>query len=128
MSVEPGRPAETPPSPQDLLSQELNTSLSSVWARYTGSRPSDASVAIDGSFVRWTLPGGTAELETGMTTINEAREPGQPTRTRHGYERETSAVVSKATRRLVRARISKLDKSTGAAIESFVLEAPSRKY
>jgi len=128
VTVEPESPAEAPPSPQDLLSQELNTSLSSVWARYTGSRPTDASVAIDGSFVRWTLPDGTAELEARMTAVNEEREPGQPTRTRHGYERETSAVVSKATRRLVRARISKQDKSTGVAIESFVLEAPSRKY
>jgi hypothetical protein len=125
---QPEAPTEALQSPQATLSQELNASLASVWARYAGSRPADASVIIDGSVVRWTLPGGKAELESGMSETNDALEPGQPTRTLHGYVRETSAAVSRATRCPVRARISKQDKVTGAASETFILEAPTRKY
>ena len=128
MADQPEAPTEAPESPQAGLSQELSASLSSVWARYAGSRPADASVVIDGTVVRWTLPGGRAELETGMSATNDALDTGQRNRTLHGYERETSAAVSRATRCAVRARISKHDKATGAATETFILEAPTHKY
>ena len=128
MSDQPEAPTEALQSPQAVLSQELSASLSSVWARYAGSRPADASVVIDGRVVRWTLPGGRSELETGMSAANEALDAGQRTRTVRGYERETSAAVSRATRCAVHARISKHDKVTGAATETFILEAPTHKY
>jgi hypothetical protein len=128
VSDQPEAPTEALQSPQATRSQELSASLSSVWARYAGSRPADASVTIDGSVVRWRLPGGKTGLETGMSATNEALDAGQPTRTLHGYERETSAAVSRAMRCAVRARISKLDKATGVATETFILEAPTHKY
>ncbi len=128
MTDQPEAPTGAPISPHAALTDELSSSLSSVWARYAGSRPTDARVVVDSDVVRWTLPGGKAELETGMTAANEARDPGQPARTVRSYERETSAAVSRTTRCAVRARISKLDKATGAATETFILEAPTRKY
>jgi hypothetical protein len=119
---------ETPPSAQETLSEEISASLSSVWARYAGSRPADARVVIEGTVVRWTLPEGKADLETGMNATNEGLDAGQPAKTLPGYERETSAVVSRATRCPVRARITKQNAQTGAATETFILEAPTRKY
>ena len=115
MTDQPEAPTQALQSPQATLAHELNASLASVWARYAGSRPADTSVTIDGSVVRWALPGGKAELETGISETNDALDPEQPTRTLHGYVRETSAAVAKATRCPVRARISKQDKVTGAA-------------
>jgi hypothetical protein len=117
---------ETPP-PSDL-STEIAASLSSVWARYVGARPSESEVDVNGGVVRWTLPGGTGEFEKGMAAGEEGREAGQPVHTVAGYERETSSVVAKATRRRVQARMSKHDRKTGVATETFILESPPKKY
>lgn len=118
-----------PDSEQDILpptdlSTELGASLASVWARYVGARPSEAEIQLDGNVVRWILPGGTEELESGLDADGEARDPAL---TLTGYKRETSAAVSKVTHRRVSARISKLDKTTGGATETFILDAVRQK-
>jgi hypothetical protein len=110
------------------LSVELGATLSSVWARYVGARPSESEVDVNGGVIRWTLPGGTSEFEKGMAAREEEREAGQPERTVAGYERETSSAVAKATRRRVRARMSKHDQKTGVATETFILESALKKY
>jgi hypothetical protein len=115
------------PEPSDL-SSEIEASLASIWARHSGGgRPSGAVVAVESGVVRWTLPNGLAELEEGLATTAEADEAESraPVRTTHSYKRETSAAVARATGRKVNARVSKLDKKTGVATESFIL-APSR--
>lgn len=110
------------------LSTEIGGALSSVWARYVGARPSSSEVNLDDGVVRWILPGGTGAFEKGMAAGDSEREPGDPVRTVASYERDTSAVVAKATHRRVRARMSKHDKKTGIATETFVLEATTKKY
>jgi hypothetical protein len=120
--------APAAPSAQDMLSSEIGASLASVWARYAGARPSSSEVDVDAGVVRWILPGGIEELQKGCDAGNEDRDPGQPERTMAGYRRETSAVVAKATRRRVSARLSKNDKKTGATTETFILEALTKKY
>ena len=120
--------ADLPPSAQDELSTEIGASLSSVWARYVGARPSASEVAVDVGVVRWVLPDGVEAFQKGLDESNAGRDPGQPVRTMAGYKRETSAAVAKATRRRVSARMSKQDSKTGIATETFILEAPIKKY
>jgi hypothetical protein len=114
-------------TPRNDLSREIGSSLASVWARYAGARPSGAKVEYDGRVVRWTLPSGNGELESGLSADVEAAEGDGPALTETGYRRETSAAVSEATHRRVRARISKQDKKTGVATETFILEEVAPK-
>jgi hypothetical protein len=115
-------------TPRSDLSSEIGASRSSVWARYVGARPSESEIDVSEGVVRWTLPGGTGEFEKGMAAVEEEREAGQPERTVAGYERETSSVVAKATRRRVKARMSRHDQKTGVATETFILESALKKY
>lgn len=119
-------PAEVPTQPD--LCTELGASLSSVWARFAGARPSSAEVDFDGRVVHWILQGGTGEFERGMAAAEERREPGDRVLTMADYERETSAAVARGTHRRVAARISKHNRKTDEVRETFILEAPTRKY
>lgn len=107
------------------ISGELASSLASVWARFAGARPVDPVLEFDGRTVRWTLPGGLDDLNAGIDASGEGE--GDPL-TMSGYQRDTSTAVSKTTHRRVAARMSKQDKATGAATETFILEAITKKY
>lgn len=107
------------------LSDELASSLASVWARFAGARPVGCEVDFDGRVVRWTHPDG---LEGLTKAIEDIAEPADPPLTMTGYRRATSSAVAKVTHRRVSARMSKEDKATGAATETFILEALSRRY
>jgi hypothetical protein len=110
------------------LSTEIRASLCTIWARYVGARPASSELALEGGVVRWTLPDGTGEFERGMAAVDSAREPGEPVRTLAGYERELASAVTKATGRRVKAKMSKHDKKTGIATETFILEMAPKKY
>jgi len=110
------------------LSTEIRASLSSIWARYVGARPTSSELALDGGVVRWTLPDGTGEFERGKAAVDSAREPGDPARTVAAYERDLASAVAKATGRRVKARMSKHDQKTGVATETFILETAPKKY
>lgn len=114
-----------PATPADETSDELASSLASVWARYTGARPTGCALDFDGRVVRWTLPDGLEALTEGIDAGGEA---GAPPLTLTGYRRATSTAVTKVTHRRVSARMCKEDKATGAATETFILEALTRKY
>ena len=115
---------EGPPS----VSTELGRSLSSVWARYCGARPSESEMQVEKGVVRWVLANGTSEFEQGMNADLETDAPDGPRRTMAGYKRETSAVVARITHSRVAAMISKHDAKTGIATEVFVLDRGPRKY
>ena len=117
-------PADLALAPPDL-SSEIASSLASVWARYTGARPTGCEVEIDEGVVRWRLPEGLSDLRTGL---DAPLEGDAAPRTMTGYRRATSAAVSKVTHRRVSAHISKEDKQTGAGTETFILEAITKKY
>ena len=114
-------PAQGPPD----LSSEIASSLASVWARYTGARPTGCEVEVADGVVRWRLPEGLADLRTGIEAPPENDATPQ---TMSGYRRATSAAVAKVTHRRVSAHISKEDKDTGAGTETFILEAITKKY
>ena len=120
----PEQATQQPPS----LSTEIAAALSSVRARYVGERPSSSEVNLDDGVVRWTHAGDSGGFEAPESDDGADGEPEGPERTAAGYERETSAAVARATRRRVRARMSRHDKKAGIATETFVLEAKTKKY
>lgn len=107
------------------ISQTIGASLNSVWNRYADSAPADASVELETGVVRWSFPSDHRdELREGIASRNG--EDGGPVRTMASFERETAAVVAKATHRKIAARFSKKIKD-GIATEVFVLESIPRK-
>jgi hypothetical protein len=118
---------ETPPAPPPTLSTEIGASLASVWARYVGARPADAETEVDGNVIRWTLAGGNGDFDASMAAGDEDADGNGPRRTVTGYKRELTAAVARTTHRKVTAQISKLDKKTGAATETFILEQAHKK-
>jgi hypothetical protein len=112
--------AATPSHPLDDLSVEVGASLASVWARYAGARPTSAETELDGNVVRWRLADGNGALERGLEP-NEEDSTRRPL-TISGYKRELTAAVARTTGRRVMAAISKEDKDTGGASETFILE------
>jgi uncharacterized protein YbcI len=114
--------AQTVTEPPHDLSDEIGSSLASVWARYVGARPSEAVTQLEGSAIRWVLSNGTSEFEAGMSAEAAEGEPPRERRTVAGYKRETSAVVAKLTHRPVVAMISDHNAKTGVATETFILD------
>jgi len=110
------------------LDTEIASSLASVWARYVGARPATSEMEFDGSVVRWVIADGTAAFAAGMAAEPEDGAPPRRERTMTGYKRDAAAAVAKATHRRVVAVISKHDKKTGVAKETFILETPRKKY
>jgi len=107
------------------LGVEIGRSLASVWARYAGARPGEATTEIDTDVVRWIMPDAAGELKKGMSEVAEAAEPpaqGKRAPTVAGYEREISSVVARATHRRVVALIRKDNAKTGVASQVFILE------
>jgi hypothetical protein len=116
-----------PVAPPPDVSDEIGASLASVWARYVGARPTEAKIEVEVGVVRWILVDGAGEFERGLKSTNEGREGAGPEFTITGFRRETSAAVSRATHNRVVARMSKSDKNTGVATETFILDAIRKK-
>ena len=114
-------------SSADELKAQIGSSLSAVWARYAGARPTDPETQVDGDVVRWILPEGTSQFEAGMAAEPEPGERPGPVRTPTGYRREAAAAVSRATHAKVLAIISRHDTKTGIVRDAFVLEARRRR-
>lgn len=116
------------PEGQAGLSSEIDAGLSAIWSRYVGERPSDTAVELESEVVRWTIPGGIAKFDDGLNGETPTTSPSGRTNTVAGYNRETTKVVSTATRRAVNARISKRDKKSGDLTEVFILDAMHVRY
>jgi hypothetical protein len=114
-------------APPPDVSDEIGASLASVWARYVGARPTEATIEVETGVVRWLLVDGAGEFERGLKSTNEGRDEASPEFTLTGFRRETSAVVSRATHNRVVARMSKSNKDTGVATETFILDAIRKK-
>lgn len=114
---------ETPAA--NTVSDELASSLCSVWARYAGARPTDTALEFDGHVIRWNLPQGLTAVNAGVDASGEGEGPDL---TMTGYRRAASSAVAKVTHRKVSAHMSKLNKETGATTETFILEAITKKY
>lgn len=118
MSDPVGDVAETQRRPG--VSDELTRSLSSIWERHAGERPSDVSIEISGDVVKFVIRDAViaiAEPDGDGSAPAEILSPDS-----RGYEHEVITAVGRITRRRVRGFIPKRDAKTDVASDTFILE------
>jgi hypothetical protein len=95
------------------ITEEIARSLSSIWQRRTGERPSSVSAKLDGDVVNCAI---------------EADDPPEDPSDASGYRQEACAAVTKIAHRRVAAYITGSDAKTGAATQKFIFERVRVKY
>jgi hypothetical protein len=102
------------------VSDELARSLSSIWERHAGERPSDVSIEISGDVVKFVIRDAVStirEPDSDGSAPAEALSPDSP-----GYQHEAIRAVTRITRRRVRGFIPKRDAKTDVASDTYILE------
>jgi hypothetical protein len=105
------------------LSAELTESLTSLWTRYAGKRPTDGRTEIRGNVVTCVLADAVDDFNRSMIapqTGDTVRGVGKLTPA--AYEREAVAAVVRVTRQRVASFVSSHDRHTDVATEVFTLE------
>jgi uncharacterized protein YbcI len=105
------------------LSAELTESLSSLWTRYAGKRPSNGRTEIRGNVVTCVLADAVGDFNKSMI----APQSGDTVRgvgklTPAAYKRDAIAAVVRVTRQRVASFLSSHDRDTDVATEVFTLE------
>ena len=104
------------------VSQQIGNSMSAIWQRRDGARPTAVTTEYTGDVVRCVIaPGEAAAVEEGADA-EPATEPTEGRTGSTGYRHEVEALVSRLTKRTVKGFVSKSDKETGEARNSFILE------
>ena len=109
MSPAGREPPVKPVLSDEGISQEIARSLSSIWQRRTGVRPSSVSAELSGDVVRCAIEAGDQEVES-------------------GYQREACAAVTRIARRKVSAYIASTDAKKGVATQKFIFERARIRY
>ena len=91
------------------ITDEVARSLSSIWQRRTGERPSSISATYEGDVVRCSIDAGEQQVES-------------------GYQHEACAAVTRIAHRKVSAYIAGTDPDTGAVTQKFIFERIRVKY
>ncbi|MGH2985536.1 MAG: hypothetical protein ACRDLO_02470 [Solirubrobacterales bacterium] len=100
------------------VSDELTRSLSSIWERHAGERPSDVSIEISGDVVKFVIrDAGSGGPDGDGSAPAEGLSPDSP-----GYQHEVITAVARITRRRVRGFIPKRDTKTDVASDTYILE------
>jgi hypothetical protein len=102
------------------VSDQLTRSLSSIWERHAGERPSDVSIEISGDVVKFVIRDAVstiAEPDSDGSAPGEVLSPDSS-----GYEHEVITAVGRITRRRVRGFIPKRDAKTDVASDTYILE------
>jgi hypothetical protein len=115
------------------LSAELTKSLSSLWTRYAGERPTNVRTEIRGNVVTCQLIDAVGDFNKNMVapqmvapqTDDIVRGVGKPTLAQ--YKRDAVAAVVGLTRQRVTSFVSSHDRDTDVATEIFTLEPSLRK-
>ena len=105
------------------LSADLTKSLSSLWTRYAGKRPTSGRTEIRGNIVTCQLIDAVNDFNKSMVypqTADSVRGVGKPTLAE--YKREAVAAVVGVTRQRVTSFMSSHDRDTDVATEIFTLE------
>ena len=106
-----------------VLSAELSKSLTSLWTRYAGRRPTSTRTEIHGNVVSCVLVDAVGDFNRSMIapqTQDTARARGVLTPT--AYKREAVATVVRVTHQRVVSFVSSHDRDTDVATEVFTLE------
>jgi uncharacterized protein YbcI len=102
------------------LTAELTKSLTSLWTRYAGKRPTGGRTEIHGNVVTYVLADSVGDFNRNMIapqTRDTVREL-----TPAAYKREAVAAVVRLTRQRVASFVSSHDRDTDVATEVFTLE------
>jgi uncharacterized protein YbcI len=105
------------------LTAELTKSLTSLWTRYAGKRPTGGRTEIHGNVVTYVLADSVGDFNRNMIapqTHDTVRGVGKLTPA--GYKRDAVAAVVGVTRQRVASFVSSHDRDTDVATEVFTLE------
>jgi hypothetical protein len=102
------------------LAAELTRSLTAVWTRYAGKRPTGGRTEIRGNVVTYVLADSVGDFNRNM--IAPQTRGGVDQLTPAGYKREAVAAVVRVTRQRVTRFVSSHDRDTDVATEVFTLE------
>jgi uncharacterized protein YbcI len=105
------------------LTAELTKSLTSLWTRYAGKRPTGGRTEIHGNVVTYVLADSVGDFNRNMIapqTRDTVRGVGKLTPA--AYKREAVAAVVRLTRQRVASFVSSHDRDTDVATEVFTLE------
>jgi hypothetical protein len=114
---------------EDPTSDEIARGLGSVWQRYSGRRPRSTQVSIERDKVRCVIEESPADAE-----VDEESGPGagaDPERSldsRHRFDHNATAVITRATGRRVIAYIPKHKKDTLISTQTFILDRPRQRF
>lgn len=113
----------TPEAPG--IPAEISSSLGTVWKNYSGERPAAINTTIRDTKVVCVMDGAVGLFDAGLKAAASAdAEPTERQLTMETYRRDAIEAVSRATRRRVVALISKRDKKTDVAKETFIVDSP----
>jgi uncharacterized protein YbcI len=101
------------------LSAEVTSSLTSLWTRYAGKRPSNGRTEIRGNVVTCQLTDAVGDFNRGITrdSVLGIRSP-----TLADYKRDAVAAVVGVTQQRVTSFFSSHDRDSDVATEIFTLE------
>jgi uncharacterized protein YbcI len=101
------------------LSAEVTSSLTSLWTRYAGKRPSNGRTEIRGNVVTCQLTDAVGDLDRRISrdSVRGVRSP-----TLADYKREAVAAVVGVTQQRVTSYFSSHDRDSDVATEIFTLE------
>lgn len=110
------------------LPARISSSLSVVWRRYAGERPTTVETAIDGTRISCVLTDSVQGFDERMAASeDEAGDRVEPAPTMASYRRDAIEAVAKATRQRVMAFVSDHDAASDVATEVFILDGPPRR-
>ena len=101
------------------LSAEVTSSLTSLWTRYAGKRPSNGRTEIRGNVVTCQLTDAVGDLDRRISrdSVRGVRSP-----TLADYKRDAVAAVVGVTQQRVTSYFSSHDRDSDVATEIFTLE------
>jgi hypothetical protein len=102
------------------VSDQLTRSLTSIWERHAGARPSDVSIEISPDVVKFVIRDAVSTIGEPDGDGSAPAEPPAPDPL--GYQHEVTAAVARITHRRVRGFIPKRDPKTDFASDTYILE------
>jgi hypothetical protein len=112
-----GEPPTTSDRQPEVVA-ELTRSLSTIWQRHSGGKPSSASTEIATNSVKFVLADAVATIGDERVEGDDGnRSPNTP-----GYKNEAIAAVRRITGRKVVGFVPKRNKKTDEASDTYVLE------
>ena len=116
-------PTEVREQPDEVAAQ-IGRSLSSIWERRDGARPSAVETELDGDFVRCVIEAAPGETER----PTEDGEPFVNSIKSTSYRNEAISSIERLTHRSVKALIAKPVAKTDNWTNTFVLAPRGRKH